>query len=62
MRANIAIVFLGLGQRDPVLDWLEKAYQDRDVHLLSLGVEPKWDALRSHPPFQSLIRRIDLPM
>jgi TolB-like protein/Flp pilus assembly protein TadD len=57
---NFATVYIGLGEMQAALDWLEKAYNVRDVHMIFLGVEPKWDPLRSHPRFESLLRRVGL--
>ncbi len=57
---NLATVYLGLGDSEKTLDWLEKAYQERDVHMVFLNVEPKWDVLRSSPRFQTIIRQISL--
>ncbi len=55
---NLAVVHLGLGERDQVFDALEKAYQDHDVRLSFLKVDLKWDPLRSDPRFVSLIERL----
>ena len=57
---NIATVYLGLGDAEQVITWLERAYKDRDICLLALGTDPRWDALRSHSSFEGLIRRIGL--
>jgi hypothetical protein len=57
---NIAIVYVGLGEKQQALAWLEKAYEDRDVRLVFLNVEPKWDALRAEERFTDLIRRMGL--
>jgi tetratricopeptide (TPR) repeat protein len=57
---NLATLFLGLGDTEKALDWLEKGYQERDVHMVFLNVEPKWDSLRSAPQLLSLLRRIAL--
>jgi DNA-binding winged helix-turn-helix (wHTH) protein/TolB-like protein/Tfp pilus assembly protein PilF len=57
---NIAIVYVGLGEKEQALAWLEKAYEDRDVRLVFLKVEPKWDALRADERFMDLIRRMGL--
>jgi tetratricopeptide (TPR) repeat protein len=58
---NIAAVQLTMGQTDAALGSLEKACDDRDVRMIFLGVEPKWDALGSHPRFAAILRRIGLP-
>lgn len=58
---NIAMVHAGLGQVDQALDYLENAYQTRDVRLTFLAVEPKWDAIRLEPRFRALLDRLALP-
>lgn len=57
---NIAVVYLGLGQRDEALAQLEKAYQDHDVRLSFLKVDPKWKPLRNDPWFITLLGRLGL--
>ena len=51
----MALVHAGLGERDAVFEWLDKAYAARDVHLIFLPVDPKWDAYRSDPRFVDLL-------
>ena len=55
--SNIALVYAGLGKRESALEWLDKAYQARDVRMIFLTVDPKWNDLRSHPRFRELLRR-----
>ncbi|MGA8142584.1 MAG: winged helix-turn-helix domain-containing protein [Candidatus Acidiferrales bacterium] len=57
---NVATIYLGLGEEVTTLEWLEKAYEGRDVHLVFLKVEPKWDVLRGNSRFRGLMRRIGL--
>ena len=57
---NIALVFNGLDERDEALDWLERGYEQRDVRMTFLKVDPKWDKLRSDSRFISLIKRMKL--
>jgi DNA-binding winged helix-turn-helix (wHTH) protein/tetratricopeptide (TPR) repeat protein len=52
-----ALVHAGLGEREAALECLERAYEARDVHLIFLPVDPKWDAFRSHVRFLALFRR-----
>ena len=40
----IALVYAGLGEREAVFEWLEKAFAARDVHLIFLPVDPKWES------------------
>jgi hypothetical protein len=53
----IALVQLGLGERDAALASLDRAYEARDIHLVFLPVDPRWDACRSDPRFKALIDR-----
>ncbi len=53
----IALVHAGLGEREAVMEWLAKAYDARDVHLIYLPVDPKWDPYRPDPRFQALLTR-----
>jgi Flp pilus assembly protein TadD len=53
----IALVHAGLGEREAVMEWLAKAYDARDVHLIYLTVDPKWDPYRADPKFQALLTR-----
>ena len=57
---TIALVYNGLGKRNEALLWLEKAYEERDVRLTLLKVDPKWDSFRSDPRFLSILKRIGL--
>ena len=53
----MAIVHAGLGEREAVFDWLDKAYAARDVHLIFLTVDPKWDPYRGDSRFEALLAR-----
>jgi eukaryotic-like serine/threonine-protein kinase len=56
-----AQIHIALGERKQGLAWLETAYADRDEYLARLKVEPAFDAVRSDPGFQDLMRRLDFP-
>ena len=56
-----ALICAGLGQGDLAFQWLEKAYEVHDVHLIFLPIDPKWDCLRSDPRFPSLMKRCGFP-
>jgi TolB-like protein/DNA-binding winged helix-turn-helix (wHTH) protein/Flp pilus assembly protein TadD len=53
----IALVHAGLGERGAALDWLDKSYDERDVHLIFLPVDPKWDPYRADERFKALLAR-----
>jgi adenylate cyclase len=58
---SIAGIYAALGQRDPAFEWLNKAYEQHDVQLVSLKMDPTLDRLRSDSRFGDLERRIGLP-
>jgi len=43
------------------MEWLEKAYRNRDHDMSFCKVWPHLDPLRSDPRFQDLLRRMNLP-
>ena len=53
----IALVYLGLQRADAMFQWLERAYDARDVHLVFAPVDPKWDPLRGERRFQDVMSR-----
>jgi Tfp pilus assembly protein PilF len=55
---QFAIVYLGMGDADESINWLEAAFQERDDFLLILKTEPLFDGLRADRRFQDLERRI----
>ncbi|MGH9861972.1 MAG: protein kinase domain-containing protein [Candidatus Acidiferrales bacterium] len=58
---DFALVYAGLGDKEKALDWLEKAYEERDDRLPNLQVHPRLDSLRSEPRFRRLVDRLGLP-
>jgi tetratricopeptide (TPR) repeat protein len=55
-----ADAYAGLGDKDQALAWLEKAYAQHSIELVSLKVNPGYDPLRGDPGFQDLLRRVGL--
>jgi serine/threonine-protein kinase len=53
-------VYLGLGDRDLAVAWLEKAYEDRSLGIYFVKVDPFLDPVRSDPRFQRLLQRMGL--
>jgi TolB-like protein/DNA-binding winged helix-turn-helix (wHTH) protein/Flp pilus assembly protein TadD len=55
---EIALVYIGLDQRDQAMSWLEKGYAER----FNPGVlmRPAFDPVRSDPRFRDLLHRIGL--
>ncbi len=57
--ANRATVYLGLGENEKALDWLEKAYEDRDPIFWWIKGDQLYDSVRNEPRFQALMRKTD---
>ncbi len=57
---GFALIYTGLGENEEALEWLETAYQDRNLWMPFVQVEPRFDPLRSDPRFQDLLRRMNL--
>jgi eukaryotic-like serine/threonine-protein kinase len=56
--ALIAIVQIGLGNKDKAFDWLDKACTDRSDWMIFLSTDPLFDPLRTDPRFGNLLRRV----
>jgi TolB-like protein/Tfp pilus assembly protein PilF len=57
---DIAVIHVGLGEKEQAFAWLERAYENRSSWLVYLKVEPALDPLRSDPRFADLLRRMNL--
>jgi TolB-like protein/DNA-binding winged helix-turn-helix (wHTH) protein/Flp pilus assembly protein TadD len=55
----LALVTAGLGDKEATYAWLERALEARDVHLMFLTADPKWNAFRADPRFQAFLARCD---
>jgi TolB-like protein/cytochrome c-type biogenesis protein CcmH/NrfG len=55
-----AAIYMGLGEKDKALDWLERAYTERNDRLVYFGVDPIADPLRSEPRFTQLLHKIGI--
>lgn len=52
----LALVHAGLNEDDRVFEWLERALALRDVHLIYVSLDPKWDRFRQDDRFLDLLR------
>ena len=53
-----ASVYLGLGEKAKALDWIEKAYEDRDP-MLWWNTDRLYDGIRNEPRFQAIMQKVD---
>jgi eukaryotic-like serine/threonine-protein kinase len=57
----LAGIYIGLGEYERAIEYLEKSYEDHSHWLIYLHIDPSMDALRSNPRFQDLLKRVGLP-
>jgi eukaryotic-like serine/threonine-protein kinase len=58
---DLAILYVGLGDKNRAIEELNRAYDDRAGWLIYLNVEPMFDPLRSDPRFADLVSRMKFP-
>ncbi len=56
----LALVCVGLNKEE-AFHWLDEAFDQRNIELPWIGVDPLFDPLRSDARFHSLVRRMGLP-
>lgn len=56
--ADIAVIYVGLGDKERALEWLRRAYGEHSYWLSWLGVDPRWDPLRSDSRFREIEQRV----
>jgi serine/threonine-protein kinase len=55
-----ARIHVGLGESEPALDLLERAYDEHAYRIVELGVDDRWDPIRREPRFRAVARKIGL--
>lgn len=59
---NVAVIYVGLGEKDEAFTWLNRAYEERSYILAEyLTTDARLDTLHSDRRFAELVRRIGLP-
>ncbi len=57
---DIAIAYAALPDRARAMQWLYRAYEERNLRIVGLRCEPRVDCIRSEQGFQELIRLVGL--
>ena len=57
----LAVVHNGLGDQEQTLSYLEEAFREREVQMIFLKIDTRWDWLRSHPRFRELVTNMNFP-
>jgi tetratricopeptide (TPR) repeat protein len=58
----LALIHIGLGREAPALESLERGFARRDDTMLFLGLDQRFDPIRSHPRFQALLGKLRFPV
>jgi serine/threonine-protein kinase len=56
----MAMAHMAVGEVEEALRWLEHGCEEREVSLAPLRIHPAYDALRTEPRFQAILRRMNL--
>ena len=56
-----ALIYIGLGDKEEALNWLEKHMTSRAETANAYAVAPELDELRSEPRFKAMLNRMNLP-
>jgi DNA-binding winged helix-turn-helix (wHTH) protein/TolB-like protein/Flp pilus assembly protein TadD len=54
----IALIYVGLGERDHVFEWLQRAYDERSTSMAYFKVDPALNDFRSDPRFAAIAQSI----
>jgi len=54
---RIATAYVGLGDHEAALRWLDRAFEQKSFHLMTLNTDPFMDPLRGDPRFPALLQR-----
>jgi TolB-like protein/Tfp pilus assembly protein PilF len=54
----VALVYLGMGDEQATLQWLNRAYVVRSTFLISISTEPKWKAMSQRPGLQAFLAKM----
>ncbi|MEK6756404.1 MAG: protein kinase, partial [Bacteroidota bacterium] len=55
---NVARIYEGLGDRDKVVEWLERDYRDHSIWMIRLRTDVGWDDVHSDPRFLDLMKKV----
>jgi adenylate cyclase len=56
-----ALPHAALGENDKAISALERSYENDEIPIVLLKVDPRLDGLRSDPRFKELLRKVGLP-
>ena len=58
---DFAYVYAQGKYKDKAIEYLNKAYDERDERMLDLSVDKSWDFVRDDPRFKALVKKVGIP-
>ena len=58
---EIAEIYAFRNQTDEALEWLDRAYAQRDPSMMSTKMDPQLKSLHNDPRFAALLKKLNLP-
>jgi len=58
---NYAIAYSWGKDKDKTIEYLNKAYEERDQAMLDLTISKTWDFVRDDPRFKELVKKVGIP-
>ncbi len=60
-KQTFAMIYSQMGEIDTAFEWLDKAYEDQEVEMYWLKVEPPFEPLRGDPRWQVILYKVGFP-
>jgi tetratricopeptide (TPR) repeat protein len=57
---EIALIYIGLGEKDLAFEWLDKAIRELSVALLQIKVDPEFDNIRTDARYNLVLKKMGL--
>jgi adenylate cyclase len=51
---------MALGEKETAFEFLEQAFEQHEVDIISLKSDPRWKAISDEPRFRELVLRLGL--
>jgi len=55
------MLYAQMRETDLAFEWLDKVYQDHEVEMYWLKVEPPFEPLRSDPRWEEMLNKVGFP-
>jgi len=58
---NIAMIYSAMGEKDLAFQWLDQSFEDHEVEMHWLKVEPPFEPLHDDPRWQVMLDKVGFP-